>query len=262
MLKTVSVTTVLPTSRARSMPSRVTIGADAGPQAVAGHHPALAEALGARGADVVLAHRVDHVARARRGRRSPRTAARARIQGRIMWRNQSVGALGEGHVARAREPAEFLPEDVEHHQAEPEDGRRDADQREAHRQRGRRSVPRLSAESTPIGIPISSQRIAPADGDLERHRRRVDDLLAHRRAGVVREPEARPAVLVAEHEALDVEPVLHGHRLVEPELLLAPRRSSSGVGLRPANATAGSVEGSTKKMVNATSVTAKTTRTT
>ncbi len=63
MLKTDSVMIAPPTSRAMSMPNIVTIGDQARAQRVVGDHRPLRESLRPRGADVVLAERLEQLLR-------------------------------------------------------------------------------------------------------------------------------------------------------------------------------------------------------
>ena len=136
MLKTVSVRIALPASSTpTSRPSRVTIGVIALRSAVAHDHPPLGQALGARGADVVLRHHVDHLRaqvagvdrRRRRGEHDPRQQHRADLA------EEGVGLAVAADAGEDRDHADVLGEQVERHQPEPEDRRRDEGQGRDHR---------------------------------------------------------------------------------------------------------------------------------
>ena len=200
------------------MPSRVTIGDTPARMRVMGHDLALGQALRPGGADVVLAHRVDHVAAHdacvdRREQQREHGPRQDHVQ-------EPVGrAHGEGHVARPRQPAELLPEDVEAHQAEPEHRRGDAEEGEAH---GgpvgeRPALQRREDPDRDADQPARGSRAPMASWSVTDRRLPISSFIGDLR--VVREAESRPAVLVAGHQALDVEQVLHRHGLVEPEIL-------------------------------------------
>ena len=129
------------------------------------------------------------------------------------------GARREGHVARPRQPAELLPEDVERDQAEPEDRRRDRDQREPH---GGAVGERASLERRDDADRDAHEE--PEHGCAQRKLRRDDGSLLHlvedRCPRVEGQAEPRPAVLVAGEQPLHVERVLHRPRLVQAELVL------------------------------------------
>ena len=192
---------------------------DRAAHAVAQDDAALAQALGARGADVVLAHHLDQVAaqqprvdrRERGGEHEPRQDQRREPLAR-------VAELAADVAARALEDRELA--DVRREQVERRPGRasrRAPRSRPARRpsRRGRASVPRLT-------------RGDDADRDPDRRSQTTaaptaSEIVAGRRSKICVLTDDVVLVAVAEveveDELLHVVPVLHVPRLVEPEVV-------------------------------------------
>ena len=136
-----------------------------------------------------------------------------------MCEKKPRNAVDGRDVAAPSRPAELSPEDVERHQAEPEDRRRDPEQGEAHRHSvGGRSAfhRRQDADRHPEHEPDDGG----ACDQEERAWRPRDDQRLHGRLARVRVAEAGPAVLVAEEEVLGEVVKLHVPRMVEAEPLV------------------------------------------
>ena len=112
-LNTVSVMIAPPSSAAEVEADHRDERRQAGPQAVLADHPALGEALGARRADVVLAHRLDQVAAGHAGVER-REQEREHDPGHDHVEEPVLEAVGDGHVPGPGQPPELVPEDVEH----------------------------------------------------------------------------------------------------------------------------------------------------
>ena len=185
-----------------SRPNIVTIGVRRRAQAVLEDHRALRQALRARRADVVLAERLEQVV-ARHPRVERGVEHRERDPRQDHVREEAGEAVGGRDVAGAARPAELPPEDVEAHQAEPEDGRRDPEEREAHRAAvddgaaldGGEDADRRRRE-------VSQMTAAPAIRKSVRGARATIRCSDGRLPGE-RVAEAGPAVLVAGEERLD-----------------------------------------------------------
>ena len=124
-----SVMTAPATRSGRMSPMIVMIGMSALRNAVAPEDAPRAEALRARGHDVLAAHHLEQ-----RGARVARRPARrwrrpSSVTGMIRWRARSTGSKGlpQGHHAARRQDLEVRPEDVDEH--EPDDEARDRDER-------------------------------------------------------------------------------------------------------------------------------------
>ena len=189
------------------MPIIATIGRSAFGHRVAENDVQAPEALGARGADEILAEHVEH-----RGAHHPRVPAGAEKPEGERRQHQ----MGEGAVAADREPAELDREDVEKQDADDELRRRDATKESTIRtwSVGR---PRFIAANTPMVRPsASSQRIAPTIRSSVAGRREaisVGDL------GLLQVGAAE----VALRKARQVAPVLLVERQVEAELVADAR---------------------------------------
>ena len=138
-------------------------------QPVLEDHLALGEPLGARGPDVVLAERLEQVVP-----RQPRVDRHVEEREHGPGQDHVAEPLPDSLVDRRCSPepageAELLPDDVERHQPEPEDGRRDPEEGEAHRRPVDHGSALLTAESTPIVTPKTSQ----IDRGARRSRRSV-----------------------------------------------------------------------------------------
>ncbi len=241
MLNTVSVMIAPPTSSATSRPKMVTIGRQARPEAVLEDDLPLGEPLGARGPDVVLAERLEQVV-ARQARVDRHVEEREHGPRQDHVAEPVPDPLVDRRVARAVGEAELLPDDVEGHQAEPEDGGRDPEEGKAHR-------PPVDEGSSLDGRDHPDRHAADepdrgrSEDQEERPRRALDDLAAHRDEVAVRVAEAGPAVRVALGEVADevAELDVPGWSRWSRCLTCA---SESGVGDLPAKRSAGSPFGS------------------
>ena len=214
----------------------------AGAQPVPEDHALLGQPLGAGRADVVLAHGVEQVA-AHHARVDRSVQQREHDPREYQVRRPLLRILGQRRIARPGGEIELVPEEEQRHQAEPEDRRRDAEERETHGEavEDRTALDRRDdADQNPGGQP--DQR--GACDQRERPRRLFDDLGADRHARVVRVSEARPAVLVAGDDRL--------HELRRTARTRACRGRDcgvtsamlSGVGCLPTKRSAGSPGGS------------------
>ena len=217
MLNTVSVRIAPPSRMPMSRPAAVTIGVIAAAHAVAEDHPPLGEALRARGADVVLVHRLDQVraqqARVERGERGrehePRHDQRREPRRRVVAeRDVAAGARED------RELADVVGEQVEDDEAEPVDGRRDRRPARRPSRRGRSGCAAVIAEMIPTEMPTASQMTAAP---------RASEIVAGRRSKICGPDRDVVLVAVAEVEVemrlLHVVAVLLVQRLVEAEVV-------------------------------------------
>ena len=130
-----------------------------GAQPVLDDHGPLGQALGPRGTDVVLAHRLQHARPGQPG-----------VQGRVQEGQADPGqhqvprpqerVLGERHVRHVGEDRPLVAEQLQRDQAGEEDRQRHAGQRDAHREPVEEGAALAAPRCTPIATPPTSQMTA------------------------------------------------------------------------------------------------------
>ena len=226
-LKTVSVRTVPPSSWPRSRPKMVTIGVSAARRPCLHDDAAPRQALGASGADVVLAHRLEHV-----------RAGKPGVEGREEERQRDPGQdhaleplrriAGDGRVRGVSHPFQPVLEDQQQQRAGEEDRQRHAGERRRHAG----AVEDRSGVQAGQGADehaTDQPQDRGADSQAQGHRKCLPYQRADGRVLLERVAEARrvavhvvvPSVSsLAEEDAVQPVPVLLVPRQVEAELVL------------------------------------------
>ena len=201
-------------------------------QAVAEDHAALGEALGAGRAYEVLAEGVeqaaaDHAGVGRRVEQGEHDPGQDQVRGPLPRR------VGEVDVARAGREFHLFQNRNSAIRPSQKTG---AEMPKSAKPMAARSmiVRRLTAERTPMLMPMMQPDHGGAADQRERARRLLDDLVADRHARAVRVAEAGPAVLVARDDVLDELRRTACTTACRGRGCGAPSRSAPGVGCRPA----------------------------